>query len=186
MRLLIACHCKNPFVDDKGVMRHHPLTFQSSIIPPDSVEISYIDPDCKEYGDPLQYKDWSEIPDKHFDFIWFEYCPIFGNPRKGHEIIQDAVAKLDNSGKLFIGLNNYSDSTPMKHLEYLERIFTKIGAVEHELIPKVDLPFYIAKDYTEKMLYVVLSKKTVGGKHRGRRSIRNKRRGNITKKQTRT
>lgn len=172
MRLLVACHCKSPVYHKDGyIISSPPLTFQSSTISPESVEISYIDkqPKCSEYGKPFQYADWTEIPDNYFDYIWFEACPVFGDRFTGKIIIEDALKKLNMEGKIFIGLHN--DSKQQTHLKYFERIFNEIGAVEHKLIPKEDLPFYMASYTNYDMSYLIITKKTSGGKRKRKRHI---------------
>ena len=139
-RILIACHCKTPIYYEEWKNTYSPtLTMYSSLIDPSTVEFSYIDKDenCPDYGKPLQYNSWEEIPDNYFDYIWFQYCPLFRSEALAFEIFNSALNKVKRGGKIMTILNEAK-------IAYLDKVFTSIKTpFTYRIIDRSELPFYM-------------------------------------------
>ncbi len=200
MKILIACHCKSPvsYLENGRRLRASPkLTFTSDTIDEADVEISYIDyhEHCPDYGKPLQYSLWKDIPNKYFDYIWFHFCPIWGQmgiTGKANEVaiglFNRALKKVKTGGKIiiFTGLE-----VPDTYFESL------LDAVKHKLTyeskEKKDLPFFMestTKSHHNFKYYYILTKAgsdggaggSTGGYRRRQSSKRRVTRKRITRK----
>ena len=170
MKILIACHCKSP--TSIGPWASSPkLTFKSDTIDIGNVEISYIDydEDCPEHGKPLQYSNWEDVPIEEFDYIWFQFCPIWGNrhgffkiSQKGLSLFSDAFRSLKPGGKIII-LNHTSEEGDEYDTNIYFEFLREIEATKftYELTKKNDLPFVMETNRSasnSRKEYVVLTK----------------------------
>jgi SAM-dependent methyltransferase len=157
------------------------LTFESETILKHNVEISYIEPDEACPKNVSQYSDWIDIPNSHFDYIWFEYCPIFFDIEVGINILTCAINKLKNGGKIIIAISDDS-----KRAE-LENILETIGEkVSHKLVNYDDIIFHMKRDERNPRdsSYFIITKPgiSIGGKTRTKKYTRRNIKRNRTRK----
>jgi len=183
MKILIACHC----------MGRPALTFTSNIIDSSEVEISYIDksPNCTEYGKPLQYFLWKDLPNNSFDYIWFMYCPIWGqmkNTGKASEwalkIFNAALKKVKSGGEIIINPSIEGEVPDI----YFKSIHDKVeNKFTYELKEKKDLPFLMEStrkgDNCFKKLFVLTKTGPGGGAGKSAGGYRRRRIGKTLRRQ---
>ncbi len=181
MKILIACHCKSSFYNnyEEDLLWSPELVFKSTIIDSADIEISYIDTneDCPDYGKPLQYRDWSEIPHNLFDYIWFEYCPLWGSKKIARDILGAALLKVKPNGKIITGYNGEAHKRHMEDVLKFRKVYKT--PFTYEIINKEELPFeMVTADHTlyERgtiyQQYFIFTKTQTGGKRKSKRQLR--------------
>lgn len=185
-KILIACHCHKPyrFKPTHRVMTSPTLTFESETILKHKVEFSYIDPDKACPKNESQYSDWIDIPNNYFDYIWFEYCPIF-NITVGIEILIRAISKLKVNGKIIIAISNNSKRSEL--VRAIEDMLESIGEkVSHELVKYDDILFHMKRDGRDprSSSYVIITKPNInsGGGKRVKKYTRRNLKGDRTRR----
>ena len=178
MKILVACHCKEPHLEDNGLLLSPTLNFTNKLTKqfnPSDTEIHYIDqnPDCPAYGKEYQYYDWSEVPNNYFDLIWYEHCPIgpLEEDKQTREIflslVSDSLEKLKTNG-LIITQTYTSD-------EFIKGILQKAGIIykyniETNVVLFKDIPYWLFRkgnhENKSKDLYMIIKKLIKGGRKR--------------------
>ena len=184
MRILVACHCKSPINNNSSPE----LKLISNTHTIDNPDIYYIDYDDKcDASDikPIQYKNWSAIPENYFNYVWLEKCPLWNKRTDTAKLIfESAYNILIDSGLVISGLLTAYDSEE-EQIKFIASILDGLhetGKKYHlEIISKDELPFYLIPERNTELScdkYFVLRKIKSGGT---RKTLKNKRARKIHK-----
>ena len=143
---------------------------------------------CPDYGTPLQYSDWGEIPANYFDHVWLENCPLFNDRVLAIDIIGAALQKVKVGGKVIVG----TYENPVIE-NYLQSISQEVGSVfevkdKHELLFNLRSPYEgggAIKPGQIKRYYIFIKVNPDGGRRR-KRNKKNHSRRNKKKNRKRT
>lgn len=155
MKVLVACHCKEPVMLSDGIKigNYSPnLAFiknpfgKNPITNPPDIELYYVEVDhlCKSYDSEYQYKGWENIPEDSFDLIWYEFCPLF-TLKKEEIVIDDEIFTDILTSSLSVlkpgGMIMTSLSKEKKNRLAGQFIQTNFKQVNHKFVESSNIPY---------------------------------------------
>lgn len=207
MKILVGCHCKEPFEDydeylDTTDLWSPKLNFINQTgeeINTDKIEYYFMDKreisNCPSYGQPNQYDNWDDIPNDYFDLVWLEHCPIteftsVDGLNRIDEIIGNSIKKLKYGGILITEMmKKYQSLMNSKIPKILKNRDIHINHVEKKYMLPNELPYILTSDNPDDIqnlidYYLTIKKKTNEEIIQEKQQRKNKRGGTYKRKKS--